>query len=155
MRNAEFRKWLPAFRLLKIPSFPLCTMRSTSFPLSALTLPPSTRLPFDKLRPRARRGELVTGLVLSFRGTDSQMPPDLQLKKETILNAVDQYENDAVIITQLIGKKQEDVYTRGGPVRMGFFSYTRDPGYSSSNTTVRLETNLVEKRCRARKKPCA
>ncbi len=72
------------------------------------------------------------------------MPPDLQLKKETILNAVKQYENDAVIITQLIGKEKEDVYTRGGAVRIGFFSYARDPGYSSTSTTVRLETNLYD-----------
>ena len=72
------------------------------------------------------------------------MPPDLKLKKETILNAVAQYENDAVIITQLIGKEKEEVYTRGGVARMGFFSYTRDPGFSSTNTTVRLETNLYD-----------
>jgi hypothetical protein len=72
------------------------------------------------------------------------MPPDLQLKKETILNAIHQYENDAVIITQLIGKEKEDVYTRGGAVRIGFFSYARDPGYSSTSTTVRLETNLYD-----------
>ena len=72
------------------------------------------------------------------------MPPDLQLKKETILNAVNQYENDAVIITQLIGKEKEDVYTRGGATRIGFFSYARDPGYSSTSTTVRLETNLYD-----------
>jgi hypothetical protein len=68
----------------------------------------------------------------------------LKLKKETILNAVAQYENDAVIITQLIGKEKEEVYTRGGVARMGFFSYTRDPGFSSTNTTVRLETNLYD-----------
>jgi hypothetical protein len=72
------------------------------------------------------------------------MPPDLQLKKETILNVVNQYKNDAVIITQLIGKDKEDVFTRGGVTRMGFFSYARDPGYSSTNTTVRLETNLYD-----------
>ena len=72
------------------------------------------------------------------------MPGDLELKKETILNAVAQYESDAVIITQLTGKEQEDVYTRGGVARMGFFSYTRDPGTSSTNTTVRLETNLYD-----------
>jgi hypothetical protein len=72
------------------------------------------------------------------------MPADLQLKKETILNAVNQYENDAVIITQLIGKETEDIYTRGGLTRRGFFSYSRDPGYSSTTTTVRLETNLYD-----------
>ena len=72
------------------------------------------------------------------------MPPDLQLKKETILDVVNQYKNDAVIITQLIGKEKEDVFTRGGGRRIGFFSYARDPGYSSTNTTVRLETNLYD-----------
>ena len=72
------------------------------------------------------------------------MPPDLKLEEETILKAVSQYENDAVIITQLIGKEKEDVYTRGGATRLGFFSYTRDPGYSSTSTTVRLETNLYD-----------
>ena len=71
------------------------------------------------------------------------MPADLKLKKETILNAVNQYENDAVIITQLIGKEKEDVYTRGGG-RRGFFRYSHDPGYSSTSTTVRLETNLYD-----------
>ena len=72
------------------------------------------------------------------------MPPDLDLKKETILNAVNQYENDAVIITQLIGKEARDVYNRGGVTRMGYFSYSRNPGYSITSTTVRLETNLYD-----------
>ena len=72
------------------------------------------------------------------------MPPDLDLKKEMILSAVNQYENDAVIITQLIGKEARDVYNRGGVTRMGYFSYSRNPGYSSTSTTVRLETNLYD-----------
>ena len=79
------------------------------------------------------------------------MPADLELKKETILTAVKQYENDAVIITHLIGKDEKDVYTRGGSGRRGYFgfyrsrfSYAHDPGYSSTSTTVRLETNLYD-----------
>ena len=40
------------------------------------------------------------------------MPPDLKLQKETILNAVGQYGNDAVIITQLVGKEKKDIRTR-------------------------------------------
>ena len=79
------------------------------------------------------------------------MPADLELKKETILSAVKQYENDAVIITHLIGKEEEDVYTRGGSGHRGFFGFyssrhsiARDPGYASTSTTVRLETNLYE-----------
>lgn len=72
------------------------------------------------------------------------MPPDLKLEKQPILNAVAQYGNDAVIITQLVSKEKEEVYTRGGAARIGFFRYTRDPGTSSTNTTVRLETNLYD-----------
>jgi hypothetical protein len=79
------------------------------------------------------------------------MPADLELKKEDILKAVDQYENDAVIITHLIGKEEKDVYTRGGSPHGGFYgfyrsrySYAHDPGYSSTNTTVRLQTNLYD-----------
>ena len=79
------------------------------------------------------------------------MPPDLELKKETILAAVSQYESDAVIITHLIGKEEKDVYTRGGSAHGGYYgfyrsrySYAHDPGYSSTSTTVRLETNLYD-----------
>jgi hypothetical protein len=79
------------------------------------------------------------------------MPANLELKKETILNTVNQYENDAVIITHLIGKEEKDVYTRGGSGHRGYFgfyrsrySYAHDPGYSSTSTTVRLETNLYD-----------
>ena len=76
------------------------------------------------------------------------MPADLELKKETILNAVNQYGNDAVIITHLIGKEEKDVYTRGGLAQRGFYGFYHsrysDPGYSSTSTTVRLETNLYD-----------
>ena len=72
------------------------------------------------------------------------MPADLKLKTETILDAVNQYKNDAVIITQLIDKEVKDIHTRGPATRIGFFYYLRDPGYSSTSTTVRLETNLYD-----------
>ncbi len=76
------------------------------------------------------------------------MPADLELKKETILNAVNRYENDAVIITHLIGKEEKDVYTRGGSAQRGFYGFYRsrysDSGYSSTTTIVRLETNLYD-----------
>ena len=76
------------------------------------------------------------------------MPANLELKKETILNAVNQYENDAVIITHLLGKEEKDVYTRGGSAHRGFYGFYHsrhsDPGYSSTSTTVRLETNLYD-----------
>ena len=72
------------------------------------------------------------------------MPGDLKIKTETILNAVNQYKNDAVIITQLVSKEKEDIYTRGRQGHRIFFSYSLDPGHSSTTTTVRLETNLYD-----------
>jgi hypothetical protein len=79
------------------------------------------------------------------------MPADLEMKKETILTAVKQYENDAVIITHLLGKEEKDVYTRGGSGHRGFYGFysrrssmARDPGYTSTSTTIRLETNLYD-----------
>ena len=71
------------------------------------------------------------------------MPSDLILKKEAILNAVNQFENDAVIITHLIDGEEKEVYTRGGHGGYyGFyhsrFSYAHDPGYSSTRTTLLL-----------------
>jgi hypothetical protein len=79
------------------------------------------------------------------------MPPDLKLTKEMILNAVNQFENDAVIITHLIDKEEKEVVTRGGQAYRGYygfyysrFSYANDPGYSSISKTVRLETNLYD-----------
>ena len=36
------------------------------------------------------------------------MPADLELKKEAILNAVNQFKNDAVIITHLIDKEEKE-----------------------------------------------
>jgi len=79
------------------------------------------------------------------------MPADLKLNKETILNAVNQFENDAVIITHLIDKEEKEVYTRGGQAHRGYygfyqsrFSYASDTGYSSTSKTVRLETNLYD-----------
>ena len=81
------------------------------------------------------------------------MPSDLELKKETILNAVNQFKNDAVIITHLIDKEDKEAFTRGGDAHRGYYgfyhsrytySYARDPGYSSTSKTIRLETNLYD-----------
>lgn len=81
------------------------------------------------------------------------IPADLEMKKETILNAVKQFENDAVIITHLIDKAEKEAFTRGGQAHGGYYgfyhsrytySYARDPGYSSTSKTLRLETNLYD-----------
>ncbi len=74
------------------------------------------------------------------------MPPDLKLKKEMILSAVNQFGNDAVIITRLIDREVKEVYTRGGTARgyYGYYSRHSAPGYASTSKTIRLETNLYD-----------
>jgi hypothetical protein len=79
------------------------------------------------------------------------MPADLEMKKETILDAVNQFGNDAVIITHLIGKEEKEVYSRTGPAHIGYYDfyhsrymYAHTTGYSSTSTTLRLETNLYD-----------
>jgi len=81
------------------------------------------------------------------------MPADLEMKKETILNAVKQFENDAVIITHLVDKEEKEAFTRSGQAHEGYYgyyhsrytySYAHDPGYSSTSKTLRLETNLYD-----------
>jgi PII-like signaling protein len=79
------------------------------------------------------------------------MPANLKMKKEAILNTVNQFENDAVIITHLIDKEKKEVYTRGGSAHRGFYGFyhsrysdAHNPGYSSTSKTVRVETNLYD-----------
>jgi len=79
------------------------------------------------------------------------MPRDLKLKKQAILDAVSQFGNDAVLITHMVGKENKETYTRSSHGGMGYYhdygriySYEHDPGYSSSKTHVRLETNLYD-----------
>ena len=79
------------------------------------------------------------------------MPADLKMKKETILNAVNQFDNDAVIITHLIDKEEKEVYVRGGGANRGYYSfyhsryaYSYAPSHSSTSKTLLLETNLYD-----------
>ncbi len=75
------------------------------------------------------------------------MPADLELKKEMILSAVNQFKNDAVIITHLIDKEEKEVYTRGGTAHGGYYGYYSrhsNRGYTTTSKTVRLETNLYD-----------
>jgi len=81
------------------------------------------------------------------------MPADLEMKKETILNAVKRFENDAVIITHLVDKEEKEAFTRSGQAHESYYgyyhsryiySYANDPGYSSTSKTLRLETNLYD-----------
>ena len=75
---------------------------------------------------------------------------DKKLEKEEILKAVQRYQNDAVIITHLLGEKKEQVYT---PPTVGYgyygyynhvYGYVHSPGYYTTHTYVLLETNLYD-----------
>ncbi len=74
-----------------------------------------------------------------------EMPPDLRIQKEAILAAVQQHDNDAVIITQLISGEEKDVSTRDTRSFREFVYYPRRAAvYSDTSTTLRLETNLYD-----------
>ena len=84
-------------------------------------------------------------------GDAISIPGDLMLKKDTILKAVNKFNNDAVIITHLIGKEEKEVYSRSNRGPSGYYSYygwayghSLSPDYFSANTTVRLATNLYD-----------
>ena len=96
--------------------------------------------------------------VLQNAGVDAvasasaiSMPSDLELKKEAILEAVDRYDSDAVLITHLADFAYAESRSRVNPEELGFYSYYgalyayyHDPGYSRTYATVLLETNLFE-----------
>jgi hypothetical protein len=72
------------------------------------------------------------------------MPPNLKIEKEAILAAVQQQNNDAVIISQLISGETKEVETRDGRSFRGFYYFSRSTTYSSTSTTLRLKTNLYD-----------
>ena len=74
-----------------------------------------------------------------------------QLEKDAILKAVNKLENDAVIITHMVGVEEKEIITRHPSVGRGFYGHylwaygnTYQPGYSSTRVTVRLATNLYD-----------
>ena len=79
------------------------------------------------------------------------MPSDLELGKEAILQAVEKYESDAVLITHLADIEYAESRSRANPQEYGFHSYYgflyryyHDPGYSRTYSTIVLETNLFD-----------
>ncbi|GMQ79894.1 MAG: hypothetical protein BMS9Abin03_343 [Thermodesulfobacteriota bacterium] len=84
-------------------------------------------------------------------GDAISIPKDLELEKDEILKAVNKFNNDAVIITHLVGKEEKESYTRPERLSGGFYGYhgrahgyIQSPGYSRTSTTVRLITNLYD-----------
>lgn len=76
---------------------------------------------------------------------------DEKLGKENILEVVRRYQNDAVVMTHLVGVEKEQVYHPPTVSPYGYYGhYSRvygtvhRPGYYSTQTLVRLETNVYD-----------
>ena len=93
----------------------------------------------------------AAGVEAISSGDAISIPADLMLEKDEILKAVNKFNNDAVIITHVVGKEEKEKYTRPGRTRSyggyyGYYgwAYARAPGYSRRNTFYRLATNLYD-----------
>ena len=93
----------------------------------------------------------AAGVEAISSGDAISIPKDLELEKDEVLKAVNKFNNDAVIITHLVGKEEKESYTR--PVRLsggqyGYHGrahgYIPNTGYSRTDTIVRLVTNLYD-----------
>ncbi len=79
------------------------------------------------------------------------IPADKKLGKEPILEVVRKYQNDAVIITHLIGVEKREIYRPRTPLYRGYYDYyhhaygyVHRPGYYTSHNFVKLETNVYD-----------
>ena len=93
----------------------------------------------------------AAGVEAISSGDAISIPADLMLEKDEILKAVNKFNNDAVIITHVVGKEEKETYTRPGRARTyggyyGYYgwAYARAPGYSTRSTSYRLATNLYD-----------
>lgn len=79
------------------------------------------------------------------------MPPDLKLTKEDIIDVVKKFNNDAVIVSHVKSIKDKFIHTQGQASLASFYSYygvvygyVNSPGYTGTETEVRLETKLYD-----------
>ena len=79
------------------------------------------------------------------------IPANMKLEKEEILKAVNKFNNDAVIVTHLVGKEDKEIYSRSAPSHGGYGyygyygrAYRYSSGYSRTRKSVRLATNLYD-----------
>jgi hypothetical protein len=63
----------------------------------------------------------AAGVEAISSGDAISIPKDLELEKDEVLKAVNKFNNDAVIITHLVGKEEKESYTR--PVRLSGGQY--------------------------------
>lgn len=93
----------------------------------------------------------ATGVKAVSSADVISIPADKELKKDVILDVVNKFKNDAVIITHVAGVEKKDVYTPPTRSYGGYYDYynniylhTHEPGYYSTHTQVRLKTNLYD-----------
>jgi hypothetical protein len=79
------------------------------------------------------------------------IPEDMKLEKGVILKAVNEFENDSVIITHLVGVEEKEVIHRASRPYRGYYGYYNyahgyhyRPTYDRTHSIVRLETNLYD-----------
>ena len=91
----------------------------------------------------------AAGVEAISSGDAISIPEDLMLEKDEILKAVNKFNNDAVIITHVVVKEDNELYTPPARSSIGYYSYygraygySHGPGYSSTKTSYRLATYL-------------
>jgi hypothetical protein len=93
----------------------------------------------------------AAGVEAISSGDAISIPADLMLEKDEILKAVNKFNNDAVIITHVVGWEEKEINSppaRGYGGYHGYYGraygYAHSPGYSRTNTIYRLATNLYD-----------
>ena len=93
----------------------------------------------------------LTGVEAVSSANVIPIPADLELKKEEILKAVHRFNNEAVIITHLVGVEEKESYIPPEQDRGGYYGYygrvyvqTHEPGHYRTHTIVRLATHLFD-----------
>jgi hypothetical protein len=96
---------------------------------------------------------------LKVKGVESMTSVDLlpiddntKLEKEAIIEVVDKYENDTILITRLVGYGETEVFSRGRPQYFynyyGFYNYgmvyVTWPVVSGEKVQISLETGLYD-----------
>jgi len=90
----------------------------------------------------------AAGVMAISSGDAISIPSDLMLKKEQILKAANEFNNDAVIITHVAAKEVNESYTRSHESYYTYYgevySSAHRHDYSSTKTYHRLVTNLYD-----------
>ncbi len=93
----------------------------------------------------------AAGVEAISSGDAISIPADLMLEKDEILKAVNKFNNDAVIITHVVGWEEKEVYTPPAQSYGGYhgyygwaYGYAHSRGYLSTNILYRLATNLYD-----------